>query len=72
MPGAVREAKKPFYVAYWPMLASFLGFPDRVTASGGVLQESLVRLDGWVGALMRELQDLGIAENTLVVLEPIS
>jgi arylsulfatase len=61
-------AKKPFYIAYWPVLSSFLGFPDRVTANGGLLQEGLVRLDGFIGTLMDELKKQGIAENTLVVL----
>ncbi|MGH6933130.1 MAG: sulfatase-like hydrolase/transferase [Dongiaceae bacterium] len=61
-------AKKPFYVAYWPQMISFLGFPNRVTASGGVPQEGIARLDVWIGGLMRELRTLGIAENTLVVI----
>ena len=61
-------AKKAFYCAYWPVATSFLGFPNRVTASGGFLQEALARLDVWVGGLMTELKTLGIAENTLVVL----
>jgi len=61
-------AKKPFYVAYWPMMTSFLGFPNRLTASGGVLQEAFANFDGWIGELMGELKQLGIAENTLVVL----
>ena len=61
-------AKKPFYLAYWPVMTSFLGFPNRVTSSGGVLQEALARLDVFVGNLMSELQRLGIAENTLVIL----
>jgi Sulfatase len=60
-------AKKPFFVDYWPVLASFLGFPNRVTASGGSLQEGLARLDPWIGDLMAKLKALGIAENTLVV-----
>jgi arylsulfatase A-like enzyme len=61
-------AKKPFYVAYWPMGSSFLGFPNRLTASGGFIQEAFARLDPWIGQLMDELKALGIAENTLVVL----
>jgi arylsulfatase len=61
-------AKKPFYVAYWPVSTSFLGFPNRVTASGGVVQEALARIDPWIGDLMNQLKILGIAENTLVVL----
>ena len=61
-------AKKPFYVDYWPIATSFLGFPNRVTASGGLPQEALARLDVWIGNLMTELKTLGIAENTLVIL----
>jgi arylsulfatase len=60
--------KKPFCCCYWPVLGSFLGFPDRVTTSGGLLQEGLKRLDGFIGELMEQLKKLGIAENTLVVL----
>lgn len=62
------KAKKPFYVAYWPQATSFLGFPDRLTASGGLLQEALVRMDPFIGKLMEELKSLGIAENTLVII----
>ncbi len=62
------KAKKPFYVAYWPQMTSFLGFPDRITASGGLLQEALVRFDPFIGELMDELKRLGIEENTLVVI----
>ena len=66
------EAKKPFYVAYWPMLGSFLGLDHQNdsfrTNSGAILQEGLVRIDDFVGVLEQELEELGIAENTLVVL----
>ncbi len=62
------EAETPFYVAFWPQITSFLGFPDRITAAGGFLQEALARLDPMIGELMDELETLGIAENTLVVI----
>jgi arylsulfatase A-like enzyme len=61
-------AKKPFYVDFWPMATSFLGFPNRVTANGGLAQEAIARIDVWIGSLMTELKTLGIAENTLVIL----
>jgi arylsulfatase len=64
-------AKKPFYVAYWPQLASFLGIPpdDKPqTTSYGMLQEGLVRLDAFVGELTDELKAAGVEENTLVIL----
>ena len=59
---------KPFFVALWPQLTSFLGFPDRVTPAGGLLQEALARMDDRIGLLREELETLGIAENTLVIL----
>ncbi|WP_220681722.1 sulfatase-like hydrolase/transferase [Methanofollis formosanus] len=59
---------KPFYVAYWPQLASFAGFKEKQTVSRALLQEGLVRLDRFIGELRDELETLGIAENTLVVL----
>ena len=62
------DGDKPFYIAWWPQLTSFLGFPERVTASGGLLQEALVRMDDRIAALTALLQELGIEENTLVVL----
>ena len=66
------KAKKPFYIAYWPLAASFLGLDhanDRFrTISAGLLQEALVRMDDFVGVLEKELEGLGIAENTLIIL----
>jgi hypothetical protein len=39
-----------------------------VTVSGGLLQEGLARFDVYVGKLMGELKELGIEDNTLVVM----
>ena len=61
-------AKKPFYLAYWPQLIAFAPYPERKTLSGGFLQEGLARFDPWIGDLMDKLNELGIAENTLVLL----
>jgi arylsulfatase len=61
-------AKKPFYVAYWPQLGPFTGFPEKKTLGGALLQEGLVRVDSFVGTLLDELKAQGIAENTLVIL----
>ena len=63
------DAKKPFYIAYWPQITPFAGFPDgNITVSGGLLQEGLARLDRYIGKLTVELKELGIEENTLVIL----
>jgi arylsulfatase len=64
-------AKRPFYVAYWPMINSFLNIPPNdkpKSASYGVLQEGLVRVDAFVGKLMKQLKASGVDENTLVIL----
>ncbi len=53
------EGDNPFFLALWPQLTSFLGFPDRVTASGGLLQEALARMDVRVGEIKAELEKLG-------------
>jgi len=60
-------AKKPFYVALWPSLTAFTPYPEKKTASGGLLQEGFARLEPFVGELMERLKQLGIAENTLVI-----
>jgi len=59
---------KPFFLALWPQATSFLGFPDRVTASGGLPEEALARMDARIGKLRGVLEKLGIEKNTLVIL----
>ena len=60
-------AKKPFFVAWWPALGSFLPSPKKLTANGGITAELITPLDVRIGTLMSELTKLGIADNTLVV-----
>jgi arylsulfatase len=65
------EAKEPFYVAYWPILLSFIADqrnPVKDTANKNVLQEALVRTDRFIGELHKELKKLGVSENTLVLI----
>lgn len=59
---------KPFFVEYWPNFLNFLK-PDmpKKTISGGKVAEAYVKLDKFVGTVMGELKELGIADNTLVV-----
>jgi arylsulfatase len=62
------QAGKPFYVANWPMLTSFLPNPKKVSTARSLLQDGLQgNIDPFVGKLMAKLKQLGIAENTLVV-----
>jgi arylsulfatase A-like enzyme len=62
---------EPFFLQYWPMIPINVARNDREqfkTQNGGTMIESMQQLDGWVGDIMDELDALGIAENTLVVL----
>jgi arylsulfatase A-like enzyme len=62
---------KPFFLQYWPMIPINLVRSDREkfnTQNGGTIIESMQQLDGWVGEILDELDSLGIADNTLVVL----
>jgi arylsulfatase len=62
------KAGKPFFVEYWPNFMNFFK-PDmpKKTISGGKVAEGYYRLDSFVGKLMEELKQLGIAENTLFI-----
>jgi len=62
------KAGKPFYVANWPMMSSFLPVRPKVSSSRSLLQDGLQgNIDPFVGKLLAKLRELGIAENTLVI-----
>ncbi len=62
------KAKKPFFVEYWPnLLALAKAYPTKSTQAGTMVAEEFQVLDEFVGELMAELKELGIAENTLIV-----
>jgi arylsulfatase len=60
--------KKPFFVSYWPnMLGTNPKTGHKTTLNSGDLAESLKLVDGQIGRVMDKLEELGIAENTLLV-----
>jgi len=62
------KSGKPFYVANWPNMTSFIPNPKKVSASRSILQDGLQgNVDPFVGRVMAKLKELGIAENTLLV-----
>jgi len=65
-----RNAKtgKPFHAQYWPNFLNFLApeMPKR-SVSGLKVAGSFPKFDNFIGQLMAELKELGIAENTLVI-----
>jgi arylsulfatase len=60
---------KPFFFNYWPQNPIDFGRVGRkfTTGNGGAWVESMKELDGWIGEIMAEIDRLGIADNTLVV-----
>jgi len=59
--------KKPFYVAYWPNMTAFIPNPMKSTVARSLLADGFTNVDAFLGKVMDQLQELGIAENTLVV-----
>jgi arylsulfatase len=61
---------KPFFLQYWPVIP--LSNPRHTvekftTPNGGTYVESMKQLDGWIGEIIDEVDKLGIADNTVVV-----
>ena len=62
------KAGKPFYVANWPNMTSFIPNPEKCSAARSILQDGLqCNIDPFIGRLTDKLEELGIAENTLLV-----
>ncbi|MEO1130101.1 MAG: sulfatase-like hydrolase/transferase [Planctomycetota bacterium] len=62
------EAGKPFYVANWPNMVSFIPNPNKVSTSRSILQDGLQgNIDPFVGRVIDTVRELGIAENTIIV-----
>ena len=62
------KAGKPFYVAHYPLLTSFLPLAKKCSQARSLLQDGLqCNVDPFMGKLRAKLEELGIAENTIVV-----
>jgi arylsulfatase len=62
------NAKKPFYVAYWPNMTAFVPNPKKLTRSRSLYADGFtVNVDAFIGKVMDRLRELGIAENTILV-----
>lgn len=67
---ALAGKEEPFYLQYWPLYPlNFVHDNDQnISLNGGFMAEKLQLLDGWIGELFDEVDRLGIADSTLVVL----
>ena len=62
------EEGKPFYVAWWPLMFSFIPDAKKTTLQRGMVGEEYNRVvEPDIEALRKTLEELGVAENTLIV-----
>ena len=61
---------EPFFLNYWPLYpltGPRTAYDDYTTPNGGRYVEKMKLVDEWIGDMMAELDELGIAEDTIVV-----
>jgi arylsulfatase len=59
---------KPFYIANWPNLTSFIPNPKKCAVARSLLQDGLqCNIDPFIAKLIAKLEELEIADNTLIV-----
>ncbi len=61
---------KPFFLNYWPLFPLSFVQEHRSeynTLNGGTMADILVEVDVWIGEIINEVDKLGIAENTVIV-----
>jgi arylsulfatase len=61
---------KPFFLNYWPLFP--LSFVQEFrseynTLNGGTMADIIVEVDAWVGEIIAEVDKLGIADNTIII-----
>jgi arylsulfatase len=60
---------EPFFLQYWPLYPLNFVYPDQaISRNGGFHADKLQLLDGWIGELLAKVDDLGLRDNTIVVL----
>ena len=61
---------KPFFLNYWPLypLTGPRTTTDQYTTpNGGIYVEKMKLVDQWIGEMMEEMETLGVADNTIVI-----
>ncbi|MEM7224546.1 MAG: sulfatase-like hydrolase/transferase [Pseudomonadota bacterium] len=63
--------EEPFFLQYWPVIPLYnVRTTTEVftTPNGGTYVESMKQLDGWIGEVLAEMDTLGVADNTIVII----
>jgi arylsulfatase len=64
------QGGKPFFLQYWPQHPLSFTRSDikqAKTLNGGPIAESIAKVDGWIGQILNKINELGIRENTIVM-----
>ncbi|MEH6633765.1 MAG: sulfatase-like hydrolase/transferase [Halopseudomonas aestusnigri] len=61
---------EPFFLNYWPQYPVDFSRPENMekTDNGGSWVGRMQQLDGWIGDILDEVDNLGIADNTVIVI----
>ena len=62
---------EPFFLQYWPLYpltGARTAYDEYTTPNGGTYVEKMKLLDEWIGELMTDMDELGVADNTIVVI----
>ncbi len=64
------KEEDPFFLNYWPQYPVDFSRPDNLqsTDNGGSWVARMQELDGWIGEILNEVDNLGIAENTVIMI----
>ncbi|TMV09136.1 sulfatase [Ruegeria sediminis] len=68
---ALAVGDQPFFLQYWPLLPldnTRTGREGPQSPNGGLYVDKMQQLDVWLGDLFTEMEELGVAENTVVLL----
>ncbi|WP_050603397.1 sulfatase-like hydrolase/transferase [Ruegeria sp. 6PALISEP08] len=62
---------KPFFLQYWPLFPISFTRTDieqAQTLNGGPIPEAIVKVDGYIGEILDRVEELGIADSTIIVI----
>ena len=60
---------EPFFLQYWPLYPlNFVHSEQAISRNGGFHADKLQLLDGWIGELLDKVDELGVSDNTIVML----
>ncbi|MDJ0860235.1 MAG: sulfatase-like hydrolase/transferase [Dinoroseobacter sp.] len=58
----------PFFLQYWPLYPLNFVYSDQQTSrNGGFMADKMEVIDTWFGELLTRVDEMGVAENTMVI-----